>query len=225
VPTVCAETQGESPLAAVYRLPAGATKAQPFAFGLRNSMALAVHSSGTVLQAENNIDFPDERFPAEEINVLRAGQHHGWPFCVENRKPVFGATAASCAATVAPVLTFPAHAAPMAIRYSRAWAKPGEQEALLMSWHGYRASGHRLVRYSVKPDGTPTGAPDVLVDFSWVDDQGAKRQGSPVGFDEDADGQLWIADDRNRLLLLLRKLTPGGAAPIRTDTPPPPPPR
>ncbi len=49
-----------------------------FASGLRNSMGLAVHSSGTIVQAENSRDFidqadpklSDDELPHDELNVL-----------------------------------------------------------------------------------------------------------------------------------------------------------
>lgn len=71
----CTEMEGTQPQAAVYvakmKWPKGeVVQIEPFALGLRNSMGLAAHASGTLLQAENNIDFSDEKFPPEEINVL-----------------------------------------------------------------------------------------------------------------------------------------------------------
>src|SRR5690606_27694905 len=49
--------------------------------GLRNSLALAVHASGTVLQAENSYDFDSRWYPYEELNVIAPGRHFGWPYC------------------------------------------------------------------------------------------------------------------------------------------------
>lgn len=205
-PPHCAEGEGAQPLGAVYRLAPGAKQALPWATGLRNSMALAVHSSGTVLQADNGIDLPDADFPPEEINVLKGGQDYGWPFCVGNRQPLFGATAARCATTAPALLTMPAHAAPLALHYTRQRAAPGQAEALLVGWHGYRDSGHRIVRYAVQADGRPQGRPEALLDLVWQDARGQRHTGAPVDLAEDAQGRLWFTDDRNRLLLMLLKL-------------------
>ena len=195
----CPEMEGAQPQAAVYRARFDAAgrlaQLKVFARGLRNSMALAVHASGTVLQAENSMDAGStERFPADEVNRLEEGAHYGWPGCVERRKPLPGFDAAACERTQLPVLLMPAHAAPLHMEYSG--------KALLVGWHGYRKAGQRIVRYAVDARGVPKGRPVTLLG-PWK--LGAHRLGAPVGWGEDDRGQLWIADDRNRMLLVLRR--------------------
>jgi glucose/arabinose dehydrogenase len=56
------------------------------ASGLRNSIAMAVHPSGTLVQGENSRDFPELDEPYEEINVVELehrGFHYGWPYCYD----------------------------------------------------------------------------------------------------------------------------------------------
>lgn len=204
----CPDMAGPRPQAAVYRArwrwPRGELiDVLPFATGLRNSMALAVHPSGQVFQAENNVDLDDPAFPAEEVNRLVQGGHYGWPGCVQARRPLPGFEAAACAGTRAPVQAMPAHAAPLQMRYSRV---PGDAKSgalgLLVSWHGHRPVGRRLVRYEVKADGTPHGKPTPVID-EWLAAPG--RPGAPVGWAEDGDSGLWIADDRNRMIVWLRR--------------------
>lgn len=206
----CPEMSAAAPQAAVYHAkfswPDGTLSSlKPFAIGLRNSMALAVHPSGAVFQAENNIDFPDENFPAEEVNHLVEGAHYGWPSCVQNRLPLNGVKADACQKTRAPVLLVPAHAAPLHMQFSRigfSEAASGNALGLLMSWHGYRAAGQKLVRYKVLANGTPAGAPELLV-HQWkvTDAKGNAKPGAPVAWAEDDSGSLWIADDRNRMIV------------------------
>ena len=50
--------------------------------GLRNSVAMARHTSGTLLEADNGVDFAPADTPFEELNVLRQGAHYGWPYCL-----------------------------------------------------------------------------------------------------------------------------------------------
>lgn len=178
---------------------------ETFATGLRNSMGLAVHASGTVLQAENSIDLDDEGEPPEEINRLRAGGHYGWPGCVGDRKPLPGTAARACARTEPPVLAMPAHAAPLQLQYSQASFGGLKGEGLLVSWHGWRPAGQRMVRYAVAADGTPTGAPQELAHWQVDVGEGRKLAAAPVGWAEDPEGRLWIADDRNRMIVWLRK--------------------
>lgn len=69
LPWPCPETQGERPRAAVYRALLGGPEhrlqsLQPYARGLRNSLALAwLPGPERLLQAENNIDDPDADQP------------------------------------------------------------------------------------------------------------------------------------------------------------------
>jgi glucose/arabinose dehydrogenase len=211
----CPEMTGAKPQAAVYVArfdwPQGKlVSVAPFATGLRNSMALVAHPGGAVFQAENNIDFPDESFPAEELNKLSTGAHYGWPGCVENRKPIKGFAAAACAKTTAPVALLPAHAAPLHMQFSQTAFVSGQvpnSTGLLMSWHGYRASGQRLVRYNTQVDGSPVGPPVELLHDPQAADNPSRKPGGPVGWAEDDRGHLWIADDRNRWLVWLHRET------------------
>jgi len=98
----CLQSDGKTPHAAVWKLSLS-TKAEedeitevnmpsrkviaaaPYAKGLRNSMALTVHpQSELVIQGENSMDLPDEDAPYEELNVLKEGNHYGWPYCYGN---------------------------------------------------------------------------------------------------------------------------------------------
>jgi glucose/arabinose dehydrogenase len=91
------------------------------AHGLRNSVAMARHSSGTLLQAENSMDFPPADTPFEELNVLRQGAHYGWPYCYDmtGTNPVWAdAHAMDCngPAYTRPVRLLPPHGAPLSMR-------------------------------------------------------------------------------------------------------------
>lgn len=87
------ETQGEG---AIYKIEAknfaapipqgGITDRHLIAKGLRNSMAMAIHPSGMIIQGENSRDFPEMEEPYEELNVidLHDGEYHyGWPYCYD----------------------------------------------------------------------------------------------------------------------------------------------
>ncbi|RYZ62975.1 MAG: L-sorbosone dehydrogenase, partial [Proteobacteria bacterium] len=153
------------------------------AVGLRNSMAMAISPAGFLIQGENSRDFPELEEPHEEINVIDLengkGRHYGWPYCYnlhatspewlfpENKtnpvlkqftKPV------DCSQTEAkspgeyqsPWALMPPHVSPLHMNYYR-----GKMFSdilggkLLMSWHGYQPTGHRLVAYSVDDQGRP----------------------------------------------------------------------
>ena len=129
-PLPCPETAGPLPRAAVYEttLVGPDLKPQtpkPFATGLRNSLGLALTQDAAgrterLWQAENSVDYSDPNAPAEELNELERGAHHGWPYCVsdaQGRSVVARGyeQRAQCARRQAhrpPFQTWPAHVAP-----------------------------------------------------------------------------------------------------------------
>jgi glucose/arabinose dehydrogenase len=175
--------------------------------GLRNTMALAVHTTGTVLGIDNgrdalliNGDLAWEALhPADTLDVLTAGTDFGWPYCYDRQLHAPEFPKHACASFARPAVLLPAHAAPLGMTY---WYKgpPSWAGSLVVAFHGYRASGHRLVDFAVDEEGVPKSAPRELTG-PWVFPGG--RLGSPVDVREGPMGELYITDDRNGLLLKL----------------------
>jgi len=176
-----------------------ATGWRVFVDGLRNSMGLAQYpASGVILQAENSRDaidqvMPglanDEDLPPDEINVLEAGQHYGWPYCYGADLPAPEYPKWNCSADRAPELALPAHAAPLGMAY---W-----HGGLAVSFHGYRDHGHRLVWFAIDAGGLPHGPAQELI-FDWQ-----KPEGAPVDVKAGADGALYVTEDHNGTVLRL----------------------
>lgn len=122
--------------------------------GLRNSMALVVHSSGTILQAENSMDFPEADEPYEELNVIEGNKFYGWPLCF-NRNMNLDGSSCKQADYQQPWTLLPPHVAPLDMLYYSHTKLPALQNKLLMSWHGYRIAGNRLVSYAIDNHGRP----------------------------------------------------------------------
>lgn len=208
VPARCPEAEGPRPRAAVYVAELGsdarATVMRPHATGLRNSVALAVVGN-TVLQGENSIDYPDGDEPPEELNVLREGAHHGWPHCVGARKPARALhERADCRTTEAPAQLWPAHAAPLHMLAVPTDSGSPWAGQLLVAWHGHRPTGQRVVRIPLDTRGRPTGQP-VEVLSGWQAVGGARPKGAPTGLGVDRAGRLWVVEDRNKTVLMLRR--------------------
>ena len=186
--------------------------------GLRNSMGLAEHRSGTLVQVENGRDditaadpkLDDETLPHDELNVLDRAtiNDYGWPHCYDNAvaSPEFRSFA--CATTTRPWRLLPAHSAPLGLTY---WTGPNAPASfagrLLLSLHGYRDTGHRLIAFDVDAQGRPIGEPVTLID-DWGEKElpGGESQnlGGPVGVFPMPDGSLLVADDRNNIIVSLR---------------------
>jgi glucose/arabinose dehydrogenase len=206
--TLCPTAEGPKPLGTLrlYTLDLAAGKSKGFvtlARGVRNSLGIAVHPSGTIMQAENSRDaineadptFDDETMPADELNVVTPGANYGWPYCFDKQRNAPEFKKYDCKKTVAPHVLLPAHSAPLGLTY---W---GNQ--LVVSYHGYRDVGHRLVGFPTDGNGKVTGQPIELIS-DW-DESDTQEMGGPVGTSVSADGSLWITDDRNNMVLRLSR--------------------
>lgn len=205
----CPELGGAKPRAAVLQAvlggPTGALQSlRPFATGLRNSLALAfVPEAGVLLQGENSIDYSDTAAPPEELNVLIAGKHYGWPYCVGHAQPAHGYEGRfDCRASEPPAMLWPAHVAPLQMLAVPQAAGHPFAGQLLVAWHGYRPAGHRVVGFTLGANGRPQGAPKVWIG-GWAAAKGVRPLGAPTGLTVDSAGRLWVVEDRNRSVLLL----------------------
>ena len=253
----CKPGEGSSPLAALWMFtpPAGgifpslkAGEASPphevYARGLRNSMALAPHArfpdaGFAFLQGENGRDLPDADKPNEEINALVPGRHYGWPYCydlatasaeyaafLKNPGP-YHELCANAALYAPPHTVMPPHGAPLGLLYYAGDKFPALKDKLLVSLHGYRPTGSRILAYdtdahgfpSVSPPpvrynvscGTPqvfaaggkpaAAAPYVELVAGWHKVNGVRPQGAPVGLAVAADGAIWLAEDKNQTII------------------------
>jgi glucose/arabinose dehydrogenase len=176
-----------------------------FSRGLRNTMALAIHASGTVLGIDNGRDalvihgdYADEALhPADTLNVLVTGADYGWPYCYEHEMHAPEFPSHDCSHYTLPTILLPAHAAPLGMAY---WyqGSPAWKGSLVIAYHGYRPNGHRLVDFAVDDRGIPDSGPRALTG-PWA--FSGSRLGSPVDVREAPTGELFLTDDRNGLVL------------------------
>ncbi|QHE83998.1 PQQ-dependent sugar dehydrogenase [Hydrogenophaga sp. BPS33] len=216
-PAPCPELAGPQPRAAVYVATLGGQdfalqSFKPLATGLRNSLGLASTTArdGTVRlwQAENSVDYTDAKLPAEELNELKEGASYGWPYCVSDAKglavPARGYEGrARCAQHVSAHAAWPAHVAPLQLLLTPRDFHTGPfAHRLLAVWHGYRPGGHRVVAWRLDDQGRPSGAREDLVS-GWQAQAGARPMGTPAGITFDAQGRLWIVEDRNKTVIVI----------------------
>ena len=209
-PLPCPEVQGERPRAAVWEAVLAGPQhtlhsLKPHATGLRNSLALAWEpGAGALWQGENSVDYPQADRPAEELNHLRPGSNHGWPYCVAAHEPARGyaGRGVNCKRSVAPQALWPAHSAPLQMLFAPGVPATPWAGQMLVAWHGYRAGGHRVVGFAMGANGQPAAKP--VTWFGGSETPGQPRP-APAGVALDAAGRLYVVDDRNRAVLLLAR--------------------
>lgn len=170
-----------------------------FAHGIRNTVGFDWQpETGTLFFTDNGRDLLGDDRPPEELNsVDRPGQHFGYPFCHggEIPDPEFGKLRA-CREFTPPVWKFPAHVAPLGLRFYRGKQFPSAFRGQLLvaqhgSWNRTVAQGYRLVL--VKFSGGKPVADEVFAE-GWLQADGGVS-GRPVDVLELADGSLLISDD------------------------------
>jgi glucose/arabinose dehydrogenase len=180
--TRCRQSEGASPRAVIRRysyLGSGkwSAKFEIIARGLRNSMVLVRHSSGTLIQGENGMDFSSGAEPFETVNVIRPGTHYGWPYCydLDSQNPIWKGAFDCKDGREKPVLLMPPHAAPLGGAYYHGAMFPELEGRLLMTWHGYRPTGAHLVAFAVDARGVPVAKPGATYGV-YASDEGPARR-------------------------------------------------
>ncbi len=173
-----------------------------FARGLRNAVGFDWRPGEGVMYAVNaGSDWMGDDRPREELNRVRRGGHHGWPFVHENglRDPRFWPLRPRGARFVPPVHTFTAHSTPLSIRFLRHQPdiRPGSVALVGRrgSWNRSRKAGYDVLWVEFGADGRITHRP-FLTGFL----RGQKTLGRPVDVLETRDGTVFITDDHAGLI-------------------------
>jgi glucose/arabinose dehydrogenase len=214
---VCAESTGAGALGVIRKYvmqwPAGQVlRWEVLARGLRNSMAMTIDSrTGILWQGENARDaihaaMPalknDNDLPHDELNAIMAGGDYGWPYCYDEGLPSPEYPTAACRSRRSPTRLLPAHAAPLGMSfYTASQFPPAFAHSLLITYHGYRTHGHRVIALLDKGRDGPGGRSITLV----TGERGrARGLGAPVGIGVGTDGNVYISDDHGGIVVRLR---------------------
>ncbi len=196
-----------------------------FGIGLRNTVALTIHPSGSLFGVIHGRDqlgslwgdfFTDEdnaEKPAEEFVQINDGDDFGWPYCYYDPAtdtkvlaPEYGGDGTitgRCAEMKDPLIDFPAHWAPNDLAFYTGTQFPEEYRggafvAFHGSWNRAPApqAGYNVVFAPFEGD-SPTGEWEVFADgFAGRDVSPRGADHRPVGLAVGPDGSLFISDSR-----------------------------
>jgi len=169
-----------------------------YARGLRNAVGFTWHPETKEMWAtDNGRDWLGDDLPPEELDLIRAGDDHGWPYCYGNRvpDPDLGSEE-RCAKTQPATFEMQAHSAPLGLAFYTGEQFPEEYRGDLFvafhgSWNRSVPTGYKVVRVRFR-DGRPVGIED-FVDV-WL--EGGRVTHRPVDVKTGPDGALYISDDR-----------------------------
>jgi glucose/arabinose dehydrogenase len=211
----CNETNPEH--ATILQVQADGSSRRIFAQGLRNTIGFGWHpETGEMWGMDHGSDWRGDNQPPEELNLLQQGSDYGWPFCYGAQQvdpyiptnPRGRTKAEHCAQSVAPVLTYQAHSAPIGMVFYTGDQFPAEYQndafvAMRGSWNRRQAVGYKVVRIDFA-DGQPTQVEDFVSGF--LLENGQAHFGRPAGLLVTDDGSLLLAEDTNGVIYRIRYL-------------------
>ena len=163
-----------------------------------------------------------------------------WPYCTEMNKPVPAwarTKAVDCKAAkyTMPASLLPPHSAPLSMLYYDGAMFPELKGKLLLSLHGYRPAGARLVAFNVDAKGVPVLTPHARYPYvdtdgksgktgtrafaspaaepvqltpDWHEVNGLRPTGTPLDLAVAADGAIWLVEDKNGTILRIARDRP-----------------
>lgn len=194
---VCLE---DNPLrAAVFHFNLDGSGLVVFAEGLRNTVGMEFSPySGELWGVNNGRDMLGDDHPREELNIIRMGEHYGWPYCYEDRvwDKDFGRKF-DCSVSTVPARMFTAHMAPLGLEFYAKGNLPARlNHSLFIAFHGSRnrsdPAGYKVVRVKLDAKGKMVSDEDFIT--GWLTASGGK-QGRPVDLELSPSGDLFLSDD------------------------------
>ena len=192
--------EAEVDRAMVWQIDATAGTYKPYATGLRNPTALAIHpETGQLWSVVNERDELGPDLVPDYLTSVKEGGFYGWPYAYwgQNADPrVKPGDPEKVKATIKPDYSLGSHVAALGLHFSSPvmgekfanGAFVGEHG----SWNRNPPVGYKVI-FVPFANGRPAGEPiDFVTGFR---DDGGKTRGRPVGVTVDPRGALIVADD------------------------------
>ena len=173
-------------------------KVEIHARGLRNTVGFDWRpGTGALYGVDNGRDWLGDDFPPDELNRITAGGFYGWPYFNGANVPdpdLGGLGGDEARDPIPPAFAFPAHVAPLSIRFLRHQGNPRYRNAALVgehgSWNRSEKIGYQVVSLHWNGKGAITRRP-FLTGFL----RRGKVSGRPVDVIEAPDGTIFVSDD------------------------------
>ena len=192
--------EAEVDRAEIWQIDAATGAHKPYATGIRNPTALAMHpQTGQLFSVVNERDELGPDLVPDYLTSVREGGFYGWPYSYwgQNVDPrVQPGDPKKVAAAIKPDYSLGSHVAALGLSFSQAamggkfanGAFVGEHG----SWNRDQPVGYKVI-FVPFADGRPAGEPvDFMTGFRT---QEGKTRGRPVGVTVDPRGALIVADD------------------------------
>ncbi len=190
-----------------------------FAKGLRNTIGFAWHPETKEFWGmDHGSDDRGDNVPPEELNLIKENADYGWPFCygqkIVDKKantPKNGTKEEHCSKSIAPVLEYQAHSAPIGFAFYTGSQFPNEFQndafvAMRGSWNRKPATGYKIVRVNFEK-GKPVGFDDFVSGF--LVENGDAHFGRLAGVAMAKNGALLFSDDANGIVYQVSYLGAG----------------
>jgi len=192
---VCAESDKRR--AAIVEYNSDGTGQSVFVEGLRNAVGFVFHkTTGEIWASENGRDNLGDDLPPDEINILRKGNHYGWPYCYgKNKTDPEHNNQNFCTTATPSTWDIQAHSAPLGLRFIEGAQFAQWDGDLLVTFHGSWnrsiPTGYKVVRLDVSGN-TIISEKDFIT--GWL--KGGQSSGKPVDVIFDSSGALYVSDDK-----------------------------
>ncbi|MDQ6693467.1 MAG: PQQ-dependent sugar dehydrogenase [Chloroflexota bacterium] len=190
--------------ATIWQYNADGTSGKVFSSGLRNTVGFGWDPvGGAMWGVDNGADDLGRNLPPDELNLLVKGGNYGFPYCTGNRQPNPKVPGGNCANTIAPTVTFPAHAAPLGMAFYNASSFPQAYwGGLFVAQHSIQYAEARAIVFVPFKNGKPSGAPQTFssTGVSWL--------GLAV---DPYDGSLFASQDKTGTIYKISAVSPAPA--------------
>jgi glucose/arabinose dehydrogenase len=185
--------------AQIRRMNLDGTGAEPYAFGVRQSVGFDFHPVTKELYfTDNGRDWLSEELPNDELNrATKTGQHFGFPYCHQGDipDPELG-WGRSCADYVPPVAKLGPHSAPLGMRFYSGTMFPAQYRGGIFiarhgSWNKTSRIGADVIFVALNRDGSVKSWEPFMTGFL----KDNEYLGRPVDVQVMQDGSLLVSDD------------------------------